>query len=265
MSSSVIWSSGSYSCVVPVVPRLRFRSRLRCRLRRRPPRASSSSSAFCAADGEAAARAARTRRRLAALPVRLAVLLRSAWRSAWRSCCRSAWRSCWGLLLGALGAFRPRRCRVGGGGRSVVWVASWGCVRSGRGALGASPESDRAPLGAGRPAVGRRSAGVSAGSGRPLGLGLALRLGRRLGTRSAADLARGDRRDEVVLAHLRRPGDAEARSEAFELDDVHRRQAGAAGGGHPFGGVCHEGPSPSSSVRPSWAAPVSVGESDRLV
>ena len=252
MSSSVIWSSGSYSCVVPVVPRLRFRSRLRCRLRRRPPRASSSSSAFCAADGEVCAARGRCRR-LAALPVRLAVLLPVGLPFL----LAVGLALLLGPLLGALGAVRPRRRGVGGGvGGGLGGVL--GDVGSDRGAL------TRRRVGPLLDAL-RRVGGSLDGLGRPLGLGPALRLGRRLGTRSTADLARGDRRDEVVLAHLRRPGDAEARSKAFELDDVHRRQAGAAGGGRPFGGVCHEGPSPSSSVRPSWAAPVSVGESDRLV
>ena len=163
--------------------------------------------------------------------------------SVWRSCCRSCGPAVLAVLLAVgLAVLLAARCWVRPERSDRVVVVSVAGVGGG---LGARPggTSERPACAhaspsrtAARCALGGSAASL-AGSGARSGLGPALRLGRRLGTRGAADLARVDRGDEVVLAHLRRAGDAEARSKALELDDVHRRQAGAAGGGRPFGGV----------------------------
>ncbi len=204
----------------------------------------------------AGGRARRLARRLAgpaarsvALPVLLAVLLPAllALRPLVRALALAVRRPLLGTPLrrrgrrggvpsAVLGGSAPRA--VLARGARGVWRA--GVVGTGRlgSRLGSRLASRlRTPLGT---RLGRRLGGRSPA----LRCGLTLRRRCGLRARGAADLPRGDRGDEVVLAHLRRPGDAQAGRQTLELDDVHSRQAGAAGGGHPFGGVSHEGPSP---------------------
>ena len=81
------------------------------------------------------------------------------------------------------------------------------------------------------------------------------------GAARAAGLAARDGGDEIVLAHLRRPGDPQARCDALELGDVECREAGARHLGArcgTCGGVGHEGPFPSETARPGVFEPSPV-------
>ena len=215
----------SYSCAVPVVPRLRFRSRLRCRLRRRPPRASSSSSRLLRLPTGRSAPAGGRWRRLAAAAGSLAVLLAAP---AGGPAGGPAARSPGGPAAVAAGGRAAAVCRTAssaslGSGADARSALVGGRVRADVGESAERrarrvAESDRCS------AALRRVGGSLGGLGRPrLGPGSAA--GPPASERGALPTwRRADRLDEVALAHLRRAGDAEARREALELDDVHRRQ-----------------------------------------